>query len=176
MGLFRSKEEKAVIGLFKQRQAFTQQYVGTVQHLVAGFQQMGMSDELLDNQGMQDGLYILHDAIIVLSQTTLRGTKKEDAAADLLFFVEEARVSESNLTAGEHKDAVIAAYEAYMKALKKVQANNDGMTVPILSALKTIKPLADFYVEKGRLDVMMQLPLIEQDILVSYEQYWAKHL
>ena len=63
-----------------------------------------------------------------------------------------------------------------MEALKQVQANNDCMTVPILSALKTIKPLADFYADKGRLDVMLQLPQYEQDILISYKEWWAKNL
>ena len=176
MGLFRSKEEKAIMGLYRLRQSFTGQYVGTMKQFVAAFQQLGLTDEMLNNQDVQDGLYILHDTIIVLSQTALKNQVKEDAAADLLFFVEEARAGDSKLSPTEHRDAVIATYKVYMQALKKVHANNDGMVVPILSALKSIEPLVDFYTAENGLDVMMQLPMIEQDILISYKQWWTKNL
>ncbi len=176
MALFRSKP-KSNGNIDKLRQSFARVYLDCNQQLLDCFKQMGLTDEeIADDTDVQNGLLALHITIVAVSQSPIKEEAKIKTAAQLLLYFENMMVKDFSVSLSKLHEDVSKAYKAYMGTLRNVINNSPEADAPILSAVKTIQSLSDFYTEKGQLNMMMQLPLVEQEILKSYKQYWEKNL
>jgi hypothetical protein len=170
-------KENAKTGVDARRESFARVYLSCNKQLIDTFKNLGLSDdELADDKDIQEGLLILHSTIIVISQAAIKGKARESIAAELLRYFESMIVKDFSINLSELREAVAKAHRAYTATLRHFVNGAPGNDVPILAAVKTIKPLATFYAERGQLNMMLQLPSAEQAILSSYQQYWDTHL
>lgn len=176
MSLFRSKG-KSNTNIDKLRHSFARVYLDSNQQLIDAFRQMGLTDdEIADNTNIQNGLLTLHITIVAVSQSPIKDEAKIKTASQLLLYFEDMMVKDFSISLSKLHEDVSKAYKAYMGTLRNVINNSTEADAPILSAVKTIQSLSDFYVERGQLNMMMQLPSVEQKMLENYKQYWVKNL